>query len=223
MPNADPGAAPVRVVIADDERVVRDGLRLMLETRPGFTVVGTAGDGDHALRLARDLAPDVLMLDVRMPGHDGLWVLARLAEHGLLDRTRVLMLTTFDMDEYVDEALTGGAGGFLLKSASYEQITAAVEATAAGDGALSPSVARRLIHSYAADRRTRRTGLDLVAGLTPREHDVLTLIGEGLSNAEIAARLVVSEHTVKSHVSRLLAKTGCRDRAQAALLARRID
>ncbi|MFF0088052.1 response regulator [Streptomyces canus] len=213
------------MVIADDERVVRDGVRLMVETQPDLTVIGTAEDGDHALRLATSLQPDVLMLDVRMPGHDGLWVLARLAERGLLAEIRVLMLTTFDMDEYVDEALAGGASGFLLKSASYEEITAAVRATAAGDGALSPSVAGRLIRGYAARRQADRTDPDdlkRLAALTDRERDVLALIGEGLSNAEIAARLVVSEHTVKSHVSRLLAKTGCRDRAQAAVLARRV-
>ncbi|MFJ6573788.1 response regulator [Streptomyces sp. NPDC091292] len=222
MPPAD--RPPVRVVIADDERVVRDGLRLMLEIQPDLAVTGTAADGDHALRLTTDLTPDVLMLDVRMPGHDGLWVLARLAERGLLAGTRVLMLTTFDMDEYVDEALAGGAAGFLLKSASYEEITAAVRATAAGDGALSPSVAGRLIRGYAAHRRAGRTDPADVArlsALTGRERDVLALVGEGLSNAEIAVRLTVSEHTVKSHVSRLLAKTGCRDRAQAAVLARR--
>ncbi|MFE3738724.1 response regulator [Streptomyces sp. NPDC059096] len=218
------GAAPLRVVVADDERVVRDGLRLMLELQPGLTVVGSAGDGDHALRLTVALRPDVLMLDVRMPGHDGLWVLARLAERSLLTTTRVLMLTTFDMDEYVDEALGGGASGFLLKSASYEEITAAVRATAAGQGALSPTVAGRLIRDFAAARRADRADpaeLARTAALTPRERDVLAHIGEGLSNAEIAARLVVSEHTVKSHVSRVLAKTGCRDRAQAAVLARR--
>ncbi|UGQ13434.1 response regulator transcription factor [Yinghuangia sp. ASG 101] len=219
-----PGERPIRVVVADDERVVRDGLRLMVDTQPDLTVVGTAGDGDHALRLALDVRPDVLMLDVRMPGHDGLWVLGRLAAEGALDTTRVLMLTTFDMDEYVDEALTAGACGFLLKSASFEEITAAVRATAAGDGALSPAIAGRLIRAYAADRRARVRDPDdmaRLAALTPREREILALIGEGLNNAEIAARLVVSEHTVKSHVGRLLGKTGCRDRAQAGALARR--
>jgi DNA-binding NarL/FixJ family response regulator len=213
------------VVIADDERVVRDGLRLMLETQRDFAVIGTAGDGDHALRLATELQPAVLMLDIRMPNRDGLWTLARLAERDLLATTRVLMLTTFDMDEYVDEALTGGASGFLLKSASYEEITAAVRVTAAGEGALSPTVAGRLIRAYADTRRDQTPNpadTERLAELTSRELDVLALIGVGLSNAEIAGRLTVSEHTVKSHVSRLLTKTGCRDRAQAAVLARRL-
>ncbi|TDC58646.1 response regulator transcription factor [Actinomadura sp. KC345] len=216
-----PGDGPVSVVIADDESVVRDGLRAILETQDDIAVTGTAGDGDHALRLCRDLRPDVLLLDVRMPGHDGLWTLGRLARAGALDRTRVLMLTTFDLDEYIDEALTQGASGFLLKSSSYEELLAAVRAAAGGDGALSPSVARRVIDGYAAHRRARRADpadLARLHDLTPREHDVLHLIGDGLSNSEIAERLVVSEHTVKSHVSR---KLGLRSRGQAAALSRR--
>jgi DNA-binding NarL/FixJ family response regulator len=221
MPPAD---RRITVAIADDERVVRDGLRAILETRDDIEVVGAAGDGGAALRLAAAAAPDVLLLDVRMPGGDGLWVLERLARQGRLGRTRVLMLTTFDLDEYIDEALTAGAAGFLLKSGSYEELVAAVRAAASGDGALSPGVARRVIDGYAAQRRGARpvpADLARVAALTPRERDVLHLIGDGLSNAEIAARLVLSEHTVKSHVSRLLAKTDCRSRGQAAALAHR--
>ncbi|TDC72788.1 response regulator [Streptomyces hainanensis] len=224
----DGGGRVVRVVIADDERVVRDGVRMMLETQPDLTVVGTAGDGEHALRLCAELRPDVLMLDVRMPGLDGLAVLGELGRRGRLGPggVRVLMLTTFDLEEYVAEALAAGASGFLLKSSSYEELTAGVRATAAGDGVLSPRVAGRIIREYAAARRAERPdpGAEArVAELTPRERDVLRLIGEGLSNGEIAGRLTVSAHTVKSHVSRLLAKTGCRDRAQAAVLARRLD
>ncbi|TDC73905.1 response regulator transcription factor [Actinomadura sp. 7K507] len=216
----------INVVIADDERVVRDGLRAILETQDDIAVTGTAGDGDHALRLCRDLRPDVLLLDVRMPGHDGLWTLGRLARDEALGPggTRALMLTTFDLDEYVDEALTLGASGFLLKSSSYEELLAAVRAAAGGDGALSPSVARRVIDGYAAHRRARRADpadLARLHGLTPRENDVLQLIGDGLSNSEIAARLVVSEHTVKSHVSRILGKLELRSRGQAAALSRR--
>ncbi|RKN12852.1 response regulator [Streptomyces radicis] len=220
------GDHTIRVVIADDEGVVRDGIRIMLESQPDITIVGTAGDGDHALRLCTEMRPDVLMLDVRMPGRNGLEVLAELVARGLVgpDAIRVLMLTTFDMEEYVDEALTSGASGFLLKSSSYEELTVAVRATAVGDGALSPSVARRIIRDYAATRRAEHTDpadLARIAELTTRERDVLALIGEGLSNGEIAEHLTVSGHTVKSHVSRLLTKTGCRDRAQAAVLARR--
>ncbi|MEU5988762.1 response regulator transcription factor [Spirillospora sp. NPDC047418] len=221
MPPAD---RRVTVVIADDERVVRDGLRAIIETQDDIEVVGTAGDGGEALRLATAIAPDVLLLDVRMPGGDGLWVLERLARQGRLGRTRVLMLTTFDLDEYIDEALSTGAAGFLLKSSSYEELLAAVRAAASGDGALSPGVARRVIDGYVAHRRGSRPApadLARVGALTPRERDVLHLIGDGLSNAEIARRLVLSEHTVKSHVSRLLTKTGCRSRGQAAALAHR--
>ncbi|WP_301177982.1 response regulator [Actinomadura geliboluensis] len=221
MPSAD---RRITVAIADDERVVRDGLRAIIETQRDIEVVGTAGDGDAALRLATGTGPDVLLLDVRMPGRDGLWVLDRLARRGLLGRTRVLMLTTFDLDEYIDEALATGAAGFLLKSSSYEELLAAVRAAASGDAALSPGVARRVIDGYLAHRRAARPApadLARVEALTPRERDVLALIGGGLSNAEIAERLVLSEHTVKSHVSRLLTKAGCRSRGQAAALAHR--
>ncbi|MGI5326859.1 response regulator [Actinomadura nitritigenes] len=220
------GDAPISVVIADDERVVRDGLRAILETQDDITVTGTAADGDHALRLCGALRPDVLLLDVRMPGHDGLWTLGELARGGALgpDGVRVVMLTTFDLDDYVDEALTLGADGFLLKSGSYEELLAAVRAAARGDGALSPGVARRVIDGYAAHRRSLRVApgdLALLQELTPRERDVLRLVGEGLGNGDIAARLVVSEHTVKTHVSRVLAKLGLPSRGRAAAFARR--
>jgi DNA-binding NarL/FixJ family response regulator len=217
---------PITVVIADDERIIRDGLEAILRTQADTTVVGTAGDGDQALAECARLRPDVLMLDVRMPGHDGLWVLAELNRRGLVGagRTQVLMLTTFDLDEYVDEALDHGATGFLLKNSSYEELTAAVRAAAAGHSTLSPPVTRRIIDSHLTTRRHAQpdpADLARLAELTPREREVLDLIGDGLSNAEIATRLVVTEHTVKTHVSRLLAKTGCRDRGQAAALARR--
>lgn len=189
-------------------------------------MLDTAGDGDQALALTSQLRPDVLMLDVRMPGHDGLWVLAELGRRGLLGdgHTQVLMLTTFDLDGYVDEALDAGASGFLLKSSSYEELVAAVRAAAAGHHTLSPPVTRRIVDSHLRSRRAHQTDpadQARLQHLTAREHDVLQLVGEGLSNAEIAARLVITEHTVKTHVSRLLAKTGCRDRGQAAALARR--
>ncbi|GAA2125198.1 response regulator transcription factor [Actinomadura napierensis] len=223
MPSGD---RLISVVIADDERVVRDGLRAILETQDDIMVTGAAADGDHALRLCGTMRPDVLLLDVRMPGHDGLWVLGELARTGVLgpDGVRVVMLTTFDMDDYIEEALLLGAGGFLLKSSSYEELLTAVRAAATGDGALSPSVARRVISGYVAHHRARRSDpadLARLRELTPRERDVLALIGDGLSNGDIAARLVVSEHTVKSHVSRILTKLGLRSRGQAAALSRR--
>jgi DNA-binding NarL/FixJ family response regulator len=185
-----------------------------------------AGDGDQAVAECARRKPHVLMLDVRMPGHDGLWVLAELSRRGLLGpgRTQVLMLTTFDLDGYVDEALDGGAAGFLLKSSSYEELVAAVRAAAAGHSALSPPVTRRIIDSHLTTRRASQADpadLARLADLTTREREVLNLIGDGLSNAEIATHLVITEHTVKTHVSRLLSKTGGRDRGQAAALARR--
>lgn len=215
------------LVIADDETVVRDGLRMIVESQSDMRVTGMAGDGEEALRLTVELRPDVLLLDVRMPGRDGLWTLTELARRGVLGPggVRALMLTTFDIDEYVEEALGEGASGFLLKSSSYEELLAAIRATAKGDGALSATVARRVIEGYVAGH-TGQTGTSAdrrrLLQLSPRELEVLSLLGRGSNNAEIAARLVVSEHTVKSHISRLLAKTGCRDRGQAAALARRV-
>lgn len=220
------GRRQIRIVIADDEGVVRDGLRMIVETQSDMAVVGAAGDGEQALRLVRELRPDVLLLDVRMPGRDGLWALAEIAKSGLIraGEVCVLMLTTFDIGEYVDEALEQGASGFLLKSASYEQLLAAVRAVAGGNAALSPRVALRVIEGYVAGYKGQTvdsTDQERLGGLTPRELEILGLLGQGLNNAEVARRLVVTEHTVKSHVSRLLAKTGCRDRGQAAALARR--
>lgn len=216
----------VTVVIADDEPVVREGLRLILETQGDLAVIGGAGTGRQAVTMCLELRPDVLLLDIRMPAGDGLWVLQELAALEVLKSggTHVLILTTFGLDEYVDESLTAGASGFLLKSSSYEELLAAVRATARGEGSLSPSVARRIIDGYVTssqDAPVDPADTVRVQSLTLRERDVLTLLGEGFSNLEIADRLVVSEHTVKSHVSRLLAKTGCRDRGQAAALARR--
>ncbi|MBR8641346.1 response regulator transcription factor [Streptomyces tuirus] len=200
---------------------------MILETQSEMAVIGTAGDGEQALRLALELRPDVLLLDVRMPGRDGLWTLAEIAKRGLIDAgdVHVLMLTTFDIGEYVDEALDQGASGFLLKSASYEELLAAVRAAATGNAALSPRVARRVIDGYVAGHREETgnyTDQERLSDLTPRELEILGLLGQGFNNAEIASRLVITEHTVKSHVSRLLAKTGCRDRGQAAALARRV-
>ncbi|SEC24734.1 DNA-binding response regulator, NarL/FixJ family, contains REC and HTH domains [Streptomyces sp. 3213] len=216
---------PITVVVVDDERIIRDGLAAILGSQEGITIVGTAQDGEEAVEVCGRLKPDVVMLDIRMPRRDGLWALAELGRRALLGpgRTQALMLTTFDLDEYVDQALASGATGFLLKNSSYEELTAAVRATAAGHSALSPAVTQRIIASHLAAARQQPDNGDLarLAELTPRERDVLRLVGDELSNAEIAGHLVVSLHTVKTHVSRMLTKTGCHSRAQAAVLARR--
>jgi DNA-binding NarL/FixJ family response regulator len=219
-----PVPEPITVVVVDDERILRDGLAAILGTQQDITVVGTAGDGEEAVEACRRLKPDVVMLDIRMARRDGLWALAELGRRGLLGpgRTQALMLTTFDLDEYVDQALAAGASGFLLKNSSYEELAAAVRATHAGHSALSPAVTQRIVASHLAARQEpHRDDVERLSGLTERERDVLRLVGEGLSNAEIAERLVVSLHTVKTHVSRMLTKTGCQSRAQAAVLARR--
>jgi DNA-binding NarL/FixJ family response regulator len=217
-------ANAVRIVVADDHEVVRAGFAELLDTRPDFTVVGTASDGAEAVRLCRELHPDVVLMDVRMPGMDGIEATRQLADSG---RTgpRVIILTTFDLDEYVYEALRAGASGFLLKDVTAERLFDAVRVVADGEALLAPGITRRLIAEFAALRRRsdRDTGGELApAGLgmlTTRETQVLRLVAEGLSNAEIARRLVVNEETVKTHVSRVLRKLGLRDRTQAVVTA----
>ncbi|MEV7197593.1 response regulator transcription factor [Streptomyces sp. NPDC093510] len=213
----------ISVLVVDDEPVIRAGLSAILASQADLAVAGTANDGEEAVDACARLRPDVLLLDIRMPRRDGLWALAELGRRGLLGpgRSRALMLTTFDLDEYVDDALAAGASGFLLKNSSYEELTGAVRAAAAGHSALSPGVTRRIIEGHLSSRR-RPSDQELarLEDLTERERDVLRLVGGGLSNAEIADRLVVSLHTVKTHVSRMLMKTGCHSRAQAAVLAR---
>ncbi|SDJ62477.1 response regulator [Streptomyces indicus] len=208
-------SAPLRLVIADDHELVRAGYAGLLATQPDFEVVGTARDGAEAVRVCRALAPDLVLMDVRMPVMDGIEATARLADTGI----RVLMLTTFDLDEHVYDALGAGAGGFLLKDVTAEKLFDAVRVVAAGEALLAPTVTRRLIAEFARLRPpTNRPAADLAA-LTPRETQVLRLIAEGLSNPEIAARLHVSEETVKTHVSRVLSKLGLRDRTQAVVAA----
>ncbi|WNE98356.1 response regulator transcription factor [Streptomyces luomodiensis] len=213
----------ISVLVVDDEPVIRAGLSAILDSQADLTVAGTAEDGEGAVEACARLRPDVLLMDIRMPRRNGLWALAELSRRGLLGpgRSQVLMLTTFDLDEYVDDALAAGASGFLLKNSSYEELTGAVRAAAAGHSALSPAVTRRIIEGHLSGRqRPSDHELARLRDLTERERDVLRLVGDGLSNAEIADRLVVSLHTVKTHVSRMLAKTGCQSRAQAAVLAR---
>jgi DNA-binding NarL/FixJ family response regulator len=205
------------IVVADDHEVVRAGFAALLDTQPDFTVLGTAADGAEAVRACRELRPDVVLMDVRMPGTDGIEATRQLA---LDDQApRVLILTTFDLDEYVFDALRAGASGFLLKDVTAEQLFDGVRVVASGDALLAPGVTRRLISEFARIRPPVVATPPPLAALTPRETEVLRLVAEGLSNTEIAVRLVVTEDTVKTHVSRLLAKLGLRDRTQAVITA----
>jgi DNA-binding NarL/FixJ family response regulator len=209
----------IRVLIADDQALVRAGFRMILEAEPDLEVVGEAADGREAVDQARSLVPDVVLMDVRMPEIDGIEATRRLLD-GEAGPTRVVMLTTFDMDEYVYEALRAGASGFLLKDVPPEQLVAGIRAVASGDALLAPSVTRRVIEEFV--RRppdSVRETPPRLADLTARELEVLRLIARGLSNAEIAAELFVSETTVKTHVAHVLMKLGLRDRVQAVVLA----
>jgi DNA-binding NarL/FixJ family response regulator len=212
-------AEPVRILVADDHQVVRDGFAGLLDTQPDFTVVGTARDGAEAIRMGREVAPDVILMDIRMPEVDGIEATRQLtgADGG---PPRVLILTTFDLDEYVYDALRAGASGFLLKDVTAERLFDAVRVVAAGEALLAPTVTRRLINEFARQRRApERPATAMIASLTPRETEVLRLVAEGLSNPEISARLVVTGETVKTHVSRVLTKLGLRDRTQAVVAA----
>jgi DNA-binding NarL/FixJ family response regulator len=207
----------VRVVVVDDQEVVRAGFAALLDTQPDLTVVGTAADGAAAVRVCGEQAPDVVLMDVRMPVMDGIEATNRIARGD--GGPRIIMLTTFDLDQYVYDALSAGASGFLLKDVTAERLFEAVRVVAAGQALLAPTVTRRLIGEFAR-LRPRRAGSPVsLAALTPRETEVLRLVAEGLSNPEIAARLVVSEETVKTHVSRMLSKLGLRDRTQAVVAA----
>jgi DNA-binding NarL/FixJ family response regulator len=205
-------------VVADDQEIVRAGFAALLETQEDFTVAGTAADGEEAVRLCRAEKPDVVLMDVRMPLLDGIEATRRLAEDGAR-RPRVLVLTTFDLDEYVYDALSAGASGFLLKDVTAETLFEAVRVIAAGDALLDPAVTRRLIGEFARLRPRQPARPELLEDLTKRETEVLRLVAEGLSNDEIAERLVVSKETVKTHVSRVLGKLRLRDRSQAVIVA----
>ena len=206
----------IRVLIVDDDDLMRAGLRAVLSSDPSIEVAGEAADGAEAVKAAGQLAPDVVLMDVRMPELDGIAATREITDAG---GPRVLILTTFDLDEYVYDALAAGASGFLLKDVGPEQLTEAIRVVASGEALLAPTVTRRLIDELVrGGRRRLRTppGLD---ELTPRELEVLELVAQGLSNAEIAELLTVEETTIKTHVSRLLAKLGLRDRVQAVVLA----
>ena len=210
----------LRVVIADDQALVRTGFRLILEEQGDIEVVGEACDGVAAVETVRRTRPDVVLMDVRMPVLDGLEATRRLlADNGAAQRSRILILTTFDLDEYVYTALAAGASGFLLKDVSAEKLIAAVRTVSADDALLAPSITRRLVERFARRQAPPVTSGGSVEELTARERDVLCLVARGLSNAEIAGRLEVSPATVKTHVARILNKLGLRDRVQAVVVA----
>jgi DNA-binding NarL/FixJ family response regulator len=207
----------VRIIVADDQPVVRAGFAALLDTQPDFTVVGTARDGAEAVRLCHETRPDVVLMDIRMPEVDGIEATRQLAADA--HRPYILILTTFDLDEYVYDALRAGASGFLLKDVTAERLFDAVRVVAAGEALLAPSVTRRLIDEFSRLRAKPASSPAALAVLTPRETEVLRLVAAGLSNQEVAARLIVTDETVKTHVSRILSKLGLRDRTQAVVAA----
>ena len=209
----------IRVVVADDQVLVRAGFRLLVDSAADLEVVGEAADGAEAVALARRERPDVVLMDIRMPSMDGLEATRQISAEERLAGVRVLMLTTFDLDEYVYQALRVGASGFLLKDTPPADLLAAIRVVAAGDALLAPGITRRLIAEFARRPDPTRVTPAALAALTDREREVLALVAHGLSNAEIAERLVVSPATSKTYVSRLLAKLGARDRAQLVAIA----
>jgi len=207
----------ISVLIADDQDLVREGLRMLLEAEPDLAVAGEAADGSQALAQARLLDPDVILMDVRMPGMNGIEATTRLVQAGA--RARILMLTTFNLDEYVYHALKAGASGFLLKHASRDQLTGGVRAVAAGETLLAPAITRRLIEDFCNGPAPGTPAAGAAGDLSERELGVVRLVAQGLSNSEIAASLYLSEATVKSHIVRILAKLSLRDRVQVAVYA----
>jgi DNA-binding NarL/FixJ family response regulator len=208
----------IRVVLADDQALVRAGFRALLDAQDDIEVVGEASDGDEAVRLVRRSAPDVVLMDIRMPGTDGLTATRTIAGDDRLSDARIVILTTFELDEYVFEAIRAGASGFLVKDTEPVELLRAVRAVAEGDALLSPSVTRRLIGEFATRTRDARPAPQLDI-LTDREREVMALVAEGLTNDEIAERLYVSPLTAKTHVSRAMVKLGARDRAQLVVFA----
>jgi len=208
----------IRVLIVDDQQLVRAGFRMILDTQPDIDVVGEAADGNEGVRLAQRDRPDVVLMDIRMPGLDGIAATRLLADSGATRPPRVVILTTYDLDEYVFDALAAGASGFLLKDVRPEDLIHGVRLVAAGDALLAPSVTRRLIAELAHRPRALRPS-EPPAGLTQRELEVLRLVAEGQSNTEIAASLYLSENTVKTHITHILDKLGLRDRVHAVIYA----
>ncbi|SME89100.1 LuxR family two component transcriptional regulator [Cellulosimicrobium cellulans J34] len=218
------GAPTTRVLVADDQPLQRTGMRLFLGGQPDVEVVGEAADGGEAVRLARELRPDVVLMDIRMPGLDGIAATRLVVERGAGPEPgpRVLLLTTFDLDEYVLSGLEAGASGFLTKDAEPGDLLSAIRAVVAGDAVIAPSATRRLLHRLTGSGAAARGPAPeaaVVARLTPREREILVAIGQGLTNAEIAQRMFLAESTVKSHVGRLFLKLGARDRVQAVIVA----
>jgi DNA-binding NarL/FixJ family response regulator len=211
------------VLIVDDQPMQRFGFRMLLESQDDMTVTGEAGNGSEAIRMTAELHPDVVLMDIRMPGLDGIEATRRIVASG--DRTRVLILTTFDLDEYAYDGLRAGASGFLIKDALPEELLSGIRAVASGDAVVAPSLTRRLLDTYvdhlptSGSSPTGPSHHPRLSSLTDREREILTVIGQGWTNAEIASRLHLAESTVKTHVGRILAKTGARDRVQAVILA----
>lgn len=212
------GDERIGVLVVDDQALVRAGFRMILETEPDLRVVGEAAEGDEAVRLTRSLNPDIVLMDVRMPGLDGIGATRQITADAALT-ARVVVLTTFDLDEYVYDALRAGASGFMLKDVRPELLVAGIRAVHAGESLLAPSITRRMIESYLGSAQIGAADARRLASLTAREQEVLGLLAQGLTNGEIATALFVSETTVKTHVGRVLAKLGLRDRVQAVIFA----
>lgn len=216
MTAAEPGTPPIRVLVADDQALIRDSFRLLLDLEPDLELVGEASDGREAVARTRELAPDVVLMDIRMPVLDGLAATEAITRAGL--RAHVLILTTYDADEYLYDAMKAGAAGFLLKDVRRDQLAAAIRTVAAGEALLHPSLTRRLMERFASGPPPGGRP-EALAALTHRETEVLRLVGRGLSNSEIAAELFLGEATVKTHLGHVLAKLGLRDRVQAVVTA----
>jgi DNA-binding NarL/FixJ family response regulator len=214
-----PTRTPIKVLLADDQALVRSGFKGLLDADDDITVVGEAANGTEAVEQARATRPDVILMDIRMPELDGIKATSQIAKTRGLEQVRVLILTTYDTDEYVFEALQAGASGFLLKDAGPAELLHAIRVVAAGEALLSPRITRRLIAQFTARRIATQTGEDRLAVLTQREREVLALVGQGLSNDDIGAELFLSPATARTHVSHAMAKLGARDRAQLVVIA----